>query len=325
MQTPLKLLSSILLSVGLISLGWAQSAEKSLDLSFESEVIVQQGSATITLADVVAFLDNRISEDNHLNLLTDLSQVGSVLNTLVQDEWAFAEAQAAGFLDDPIFVARVRNATLSAVRGLYRDQFLAEQQRESYTAAAREMYLARPERFRGPETHDFEHILITVGGERTEIAAMQRAIEAHERLSAGEPFVAVAADLSDDTTAAQTNHRYEDANLADVVPALANAMREAGEGQFSVPVRSQFGWHIGRIVAVHPADILPWEQVQATAEERARRDHLSGVWERKIRQAQAQPAVFPEGAIRRLLNHYGLEGLPTITEAGLLEEMDLEG
>ena len=325
MQTSSKLLLSILLSLGFTSLGWAQSPEKSLELNFESEILVQQGPATITLADFVAFMDNRISEDNQFSLLTDLTQVGSVLNTLVQDEWAFAEAQAAGFFDDPIFVARVRNVTLSAVRGLYRDQFLAEQQRDSYTAAAREMYLARPERFLGPETHDFEHILITVGGDRSETVAMQRALEAHERLSAGESFVDVAADFSDDTTAAETRHRYEDANLADVVPALANAMREAGEGQFSVPVRTQFGWHIGRIVAVHPPEVLPWEAVQARAEERARRDHLSAVWQRQIRQAQSQPAVFAEGAIRRLLSHYGLDGLPSISEAELIEEMDPEG
>lgn len=325
MQTLCKLFFSALLSLGLISLVWAQSSEKSLNLSFESDIIVQQGSGVITLADFVGFLENRISEENHMSLLTDLAQVGSVLNTLVQDEWAFAEAQAAGLFDDPIFVARVRNATLSAVRGLYRDQFLAEQQRDSYTAIAREMYLARPERFRGPEMHDFEHILITVGDQRSETAAMQRAIKAYERLSAGESFVQVAAEMSDDTTAAQTNHRYEDADLNEVVPPLANAMREAGEGHFSVPVRSQFGWHIGRIVAVHPPEILPWEAVQARAEERARRDHLSAVWERKIRQAQSQPAVFPEGAIRRLLAHYGLDGLPTVTEAELIEEMDPEG
>lgn len=325
MYTPLKLLCSVLIFLSLSGLTWAQSIEKSLDLGFESEVIVQQGSATITLADVVAFLENRISEEDRINLITDLSQVGSVLNSLVLDEWAFAEARAAGLFDDPVFVARVRNATLSAVRTLYQDHVLGEQQRDSYTAAAREMYLARPERFRGAETHDFEHILITVSGERSETDAMQRAIEAYERLSAGESFVDVAADMSDDTTAAQNNHRYEEANLADVVPALANVMREAGEGQFSVPVRSQFGWHIGRIVAVHPREVLPWEAAQGRAEDRARRDHLSALWGRKIRQAQSQPAVFAEGAIRRLLSHYGLDGLPSISEAELIEEMEPEG
>lgn len=322
MQTSSKSLLAFLFSVCLVSFAGAQSAEKSLDLNFESEIVVQQGSATITLADVVAFMDNRIAESDQINLLTDLTQMGSVLNTLVQDEWAFSYARSEGFLDDPMFAARVRNATLAAVRGLYRDQFLASQQRESYTEAAREMYLARPERFMGPETHDFEHILITVGGERSETSAMQRAIEAYERLNAGESFVSVAADFSDDTAAAQSNHRYEDANLSEVVAPLANAMREAGEGNFSVPVRSQFGWHIGRIVAVHPREVLPWEAVQARAEERARRDHLTSVWERKIRQAQSQPAVFPDGAVRRLLNHYGLDSLPTINEVELIEEMD---
>lgn len=322
MQTVSKLLLSLLACVGLTNLAWAQSAEKSLDLSFESEIIVQQGSATITLADIVAFMDNRVPEASQLNLLTDLAQVGSVLNTLVQDEWAYEAAQSAGLFEDPVFAARVRNATLAAVRDLYRDQFLAEHQRDSYTAAAREMYLARPERFRGPETHDFEHILITVDAARSETVAMQRALEAHERLSAGESFTVVATELSDDTTAAESSHRYDRANLADVVPALANAMREAGEGQFSVPVRTQFGWHIGRIVATHPPEVLSWEEVQANAEERARRDHLTAVWGRKLRQAQAQPAMFPPGAIRRLLSHYGLDGLPTISEAGLLEEMD---
>jgi len=322
MQTPTKLLCSVLLSVAMTSLAWSQSAEKSLNLSFESDIIVQQASATLTLADVVAFMDNRIPEAERINLLTDLSQVSSVLNTLVQDEWAFAAAQSEGYLDDPVFAARVRNATLSVVRGLYRDQFLADRQRESYTAAAREMYLARPERFMGPETHDFEHILITVGSERSETDAMRRAIAAYEKLLDGETFVAVAAEFSDDTTAADSNHRYEDANLAEVVPPLTNAMREAGEGNFSVPVRSQFGWHIGRIVATHPPEVLPWEVAQARAEEQARRDHLISVWERKIRQAQDQPAVFAEGAIRRLLNHYGLEGLPTISEAELVGEME---
>lgn len=322
MHTLFKLRFILLLAFGLVSFGWAQAAEKVLDLRFESDILVQQGAATITLADMVAFMDNRIPEADQVNLVTDLTQVGSVLNTLVQDEWALSAAQAAGYFEDPFFVARIRNAALSAVRGLYRDQFLADQQRDSYTAAAREMYLARPERFMGPERHDFEHILITVDGVRSETEAMQRVLAAHERLGEGASFLAVATEFSDDTTAAQTNHRYEDAHLAEVVPALANAMRRAGEGNFSVPVRSQFGWHIGRIVAVHPPEVLPWEEVQARAEERARRDHLTAVWERKIRQAQELPAVFAEGAIRGLLNHYGLDGLPTFSEASLIEEMD---
>lgn len=322
MQTSSKLLCAALLFAGVMPLAWAQSVEKSLSLTFESEILVRQDTATITLADVVAFMDNRIPEADRLNLLSDLSRVSGVFNTLVQDEWAFAAAQAEGLLDDPVFAARVRNATLAAVRGLYRDQFLDNQQRESYTASAREMYLARPERFMGPERHDFEHILIMVGGERSETDAMRLAIAAHERLVEGIPFVEVAAEFSDDTAAAESQHRYEDANLAEVVPPLANAMREAGEGNFSVPVRSQFGWHIGRIVATHPPELLPWEDVQARAEERARRDHLVSVWERKIRQSQDQPAVFAEGAIRRLLNHYGLDGLPAISEAALIEEME---
>lgn len=296
--------------------------ERTLSLSYESDIVLQQGSAQVTLADVVAVIDSRLGSDERVTLLTDASRLGSILKGLVIDEWALVQAEERGLLDDPQLNAQIRLAAVVAIRNHFRSQYLEEHQLDSYEALARELYLTRPEQFRSPERHDFEHILVTVGPHRSETEAMTLILGAHQRLTDGEAFTVVADALSEDTIAATQNHRYEEANLSDVVGPLANAMQEVGIGEVSVPVRSQFGWHIGRIVEVRPREILSWEEAKPNALDMARRNHLTSVWNRALRSAQADPAMFAEGAVRSILDHYGLEGLGRFNEATLVEEME---
>lgn len=301
--------------------GYGQTIDKELALAYDSEVIVQQGGVTVTLTDFMAFFEDHFSEGDRANLLTDVSQVADILSSLVRNEWVFQQSIEAGMIDDPVMQARLRRAVLNRLGTLYRDQFIAGVQLDDYSVRAREIYLANPEQFRGVPTYDFEHILIAVGPTRTEVEAMELVLAAYRRLSEGEVFHIVASEFSDDDSAAANNHTYEDVNIETLVAPLASVLRNSANGELADPVRSQFGWHIARLVRTHEAEVLPWELVRDRAIEQARTEHLSRAWRRQLREAQSQPAVFPPGAIRRLLAAYGIDAL-SIDMQQLADELE---
>lgn len=102
------------------------------------------------------------------------------------------------------------------------------------------------------QTHA-EHILVKAEAGR-EDEAKARIESLRQRILAGEDFHELARTHSDDPGSAVKGGDLGWVQAQDVVPAFASAMQNLPEGELSQPVRSNFGFHLIRVLARRSQD-----------------------------------------------------------------------
>lgn len=303
---------ALVVGLGLVSVCNGQSSvlagNKELQLAYESTVLVRKGSVEITLADFVAYMDRRVPAEDQRELISSASRIEGVLENIALTEGFWVRARERGLMEDPFFRARLYQAAAREARDAYRETLQAEIELDTYESQAREMYLVEPQRFSRAKTVDMEHILVTVTEDRGEIDAMRRIIEVHERLMAGEDFTQVAESFSDDPTFPDNQGLLQNLEVSSLVPSVASAVESLGLNEYSVPIQSRFGWHIIRLRGIRDAGQMTWEEAKPLAEQIARNRHLTESFERILREINTAPMQFAPGAVRTILDHYGVEG-----------------
>lgn len=312
----------LLISFVCVSTGFPQITTKEIDLRYESIVLVRKGQVEITLADFVAYMDRRVPAEDQRELVSSAARIEGVLENIALTEAFMERAHTRELTEDVFFRARLYQAAAREARDAYREILQAEVELPDYESQAREMYLLDPNRFIRSKTVDIEQIVISVGDDRNEIDAMKRVIEAYELLMNGEDFTSIAASYSDDPTFTENQGVITDVDIRDLVPSVAAAVEVLEVGELSSPVQSRFGWHILRIIDVHQAGPMTWEQAQPIAEGIARNSHLAESFERILREINSAPMQFAEGAVRTILDHYGADGfgVPKLGEGSESDE-----
>ena len=298
-------LSMIVLGATHGSVQASELIQKEFRIEFESPIFLVREDFVVTDADVDSVLMARVPETDRVGFLSSADRIGNLLTQVLLAEAALSRARDEGLLDDVLIQARLRRVLNSEVLSLYREQFLSNVELESYESMARELHITQPRQFMTPGLIDFEHILIEVKPKRTEVEAMAIAIDLHSRLSGGEDFSSVAKHYSDDPSVSDNNGFLTGVNPADLVPQIATLLAEATMGRYSDPVRTRFGWHLVRLVEVHPGQQMSWEEARPQAESFARQRHRTLAWERVLRDFQNGQVEFAEGAVARLLDRHG--------------------
>lgn len=139
---------------------------------------------------------------------------------------------------------------------------------------ARELYLSNPEAFSTGKQVDVSHILIEIE-DRTFDEWVALVQDIRVRLSAGESFEALAAELSDDAASARKGGSLGPISKGQMVTEFETAAFALTEpGQISEPVLTKFGVHIVRLNSLEEATLIPFDRVQRglkrEAEESAR-------------------------------------------------------
>ncbi len=120
-------------------------------------------------------------------------------------------------------------------------------------AALQEMYQAEIANL--AEQRHAAHILFEVSGDVTDAQAKEAAQSAIERINAGEDFAVVAKEMSDDIGSAEQGGDLGFAAQGVYDPAFEDALYALEKEQVSVPVRTDYGWHVIKLLDVQAADI----------------------------------------------------------------------
>ena len=99
------------------------------------------------------------------------------------------------------------------------------------------------------------HILVEVTAEMSDAQAKAKAQSAIERINAGEDFAVVAKALSDDIGSAQQGGDLGFAATGVYEPAFEEALYALEKGQVTAPVRTDYGWHVIKLLDVQETDI----------------------------------------------------------------------
>ncbi|WDY59671.1 SurA N-terminal domain-containing protein [Pseudomonas sp. PSKL.D1] len=107
------------------------------------------------------------------------------------------------------------------------------------------------------------HILIEVNDKVTDAQAKARIEEVKQRLDKGEDFAKLAKEFSQDPGSANTGGDLGFAGPGVYDPAFEDALYKLGDGQVSAPVRTEFGYHLIKLLGKQAPDVPSFASLKA--------------------------------------------------------------
>jgi len=106
------------------------------------------------------------------------------------------------------------------------------------------------------------HILIETGGELSDDEAKAKIDEIATRVKNGDDFAVVAKEASQDPGSANEGGDLGFAGPGVYDPAFEDALYALNEGEVSAPVKSEFGWHIIKLLGVQSPEVPAFESLK---------------------------------------------------------------
>lgn len=143
----------------------------------------------------------------------------------------------------------------------------------------RRYYDQKIEQFSTPEQVKASHVLIKAGPDKDDAAARKEAEDVLAQAKAGKDFAELAKKYSQDESNAKNGGDLGFFGRGAMVKEFENAAYSMQPGQISDVVKTQFGYHVIKVMEKKPAETRPFEQVKPQIEDQLK-------WERAQQQAQ---------------------------------------
>ncbi|MWV12460.1 peptidylprolyl isomerase [Pseudomonas sp. R-28-1W-6] len=112
------------------------------------------------------------------------------------------------------------------------------------------------------EQRQAAHILLEVNDKLSDEQAKAKLEDVRKRLQQGEDFAALAKELSQDPGSAANGGDLGYAGPGVYDPAFEEALYALKQGEVSAPVRSEFGWHLIKLLGVQAADVPSFDSLK---------------------------------------------------------------
>ncbi|WP_070887475.1 SurA N-terminal domain-containing protein [Pseudomonas sp. D1-3] len=116
------------------------------------------------------------------------------------------------------------------------------------------------------EQRQAAHILIEVGGDVSDEQAKARIEEVQKRLQGGEDFAALAKEFSQDPGSASEGGDLGYAGKGVYDPAFEDALYALKQDEVSAPVRTEFGWHLIKLLGVQAPEVPSFDSLKEKLE-----------------------------------------------------------
>jgi parvulin-like peptidyl-prolyl isomerase len=241
---------------------WIVSLSASAEPHYSPDTVVaSRGGASVTMLDVDAALLG-VPSRMRANVMNSPKRIDELVDRLLTTRQLAIEGKASNLDDNAIFRQAVK---------LQEERLLSEQDlvnlRETMDIGdveqlANERYQVNPDAYAIAGTTSARHILIQTK-DRSEEDARKLAKEVHDKALAGEDFVSLVKQYSEDPTKASNDGLVPGADTDAMDPAFADAVKNLVKpGEISSVVKSQFGFHIIQLVQRTQAQPRSFAQVK---------------------------------------------------------------
>jgi len=232
------------------------------------EVIVSQGGASVTYADVDAYMQ-RMPESDRPGFSDSPTRIETMLRGLLLDKQLAIQARERHLDKDALVQKQVSQAVDMALARARTQEFISTLKKPDFAMQAKEEFLTHKADYSFPQQANVEHILIKDEG-REAAAAQELAEEVLAKAKAQpDQFQALVEQYSEDPSKAQNHGRVQNAGSNDYAPAFAEAARSLKKvGDISGIVRTPFGLHVLKLVEIVPPRQLSFEDAKSRIIER---------------------------------------------------------
>jgi parvulin-like peptidyl-prolyl isomerase len=224
-------------------------------------VVASRGGVSVTMLDVDAALLG-VPPRMRANVMNSPKRIDELVDRLLTTRQLAAEGKASKLDDNEIFRQAVK---------LQEERLLSEQDlsnlRETMDLGdveelAKERYQVNPGAYAVAGATSARHILIQTK-DRSDEEARKLAKEVHDKAIAGEDFVALVKQYSEDPSKSGNDGLVPGADTDAMDPSFAEAVKKLEKpGDISPVVKSQFGYHIIQLVQRTPSQERSFAQVK---------------------------------------------------------------
>ena len=246
-------------------------------------VLTGPDNITVTDEDIQRYIVENVPADKKTAVLARAHIFKEMAETLYVIRTVMAEAESSPGFDKEQAAWAARMSYERGVVSRYRTAYVRRELADvDWEAAAKEQYQAEPEQYMAPERVRASHILISPES-RSDEEAHTLASEIRDRLIAGEDFVALAKEFTDDPAGRKNGGDLGFFASGKMVPSfdkVAFAMQKSGE--ISDVVKSPFGYHIILFVERKPAEKIPFDKVKGSIIDGLQKTIGGRIWQDKI-------------------------------------------
>lgn len=296
--------------IGSACLVWLQPSfaqalhEVEFGVEYESPIFLRSGDITLTDADIDAAME-RIPEADRAGFLVDPKRISGLSeNVLLTHLWAH-EFLLTEATEVPATQAILHEAIVLRAAQLAREQFIKQIELDDYTGLARELYLSQPELFQAEAKVDFEQVLIEMSEDKDESVGMEGILQLYVAASKEKSLIGLPDQIFEESRSDVSAGAFKSVSPSDLIESVGAQISQLQEGSLSQPFRSEYGWHLIRVLKRHDSETPSWDEVASTAMNMARERHIAKQLELKIRDLQDRPVQFGDDAVRSLQERFG--------------------
>jgi len=145
----------------------------------------------------------------------------------------------------------------------------------------RKLYESEKADFEGDEERQAAHILIKIDENTQDEQAFEKISVIEGRLKAGEEFSLLATELSEDEGSAKEGGDLGRSGRGVYVSDFEDALFSLKEGEITAPVKTEFGYHLIKLLAVEQAEIPSFEEMSNSLLSRLRDQRVAQLYAEK--------------------------------------------
>lgn len=276
-----------------------------LEVETAGDVFATRERAIVTHADLDNYIAQRVPLEHQGGFLLDPDRIGQMAENLALPRQLAIRAIDDGIDESPRVQAKMLQGLVTLLADEYVEQYFSDKELEDYEIVARELYLKSDRRSRAEL--DFSQILV-VDDEKSSLDILRRVVTLSDRLAERpQNYDELLLENSDDPMVDSNDGRYTGVSPDSLTESVRDELLSLKPGEISEPVQSQYGWHILRLNGYKKSEQVEFEQVREEYIALAREQHRERVEGRLFSELNAVPMDFEPGAIRSLLNRYGID------------------
>jgi peptidyl-prolyl cis-trans isomerase C len=258
----------ILIVALMISFACVADEARDVDL----DILAQRGKGVVTQEMFTARAD-QIPADIRTPTLRSGNRLRDVINSMLLKSQLAADAREAGFDKEKIVVDRMQLAAENELAQAWLEHYVDMQPDADYEQLAREQFLLNQENIISSPKIDVSHILVSTD-KRSDEEAKALANDIYQQIEADpEKFDELVMEYSEDPSAKSNRGSFKNIKKGDMVKPFEDAAFALQPGEISVPVKTQYGYHIIRLDAYYPPRKQTFEEVKDQLIESERKKH----------------------------------------------------
>ena len=227
----------------------------------QNTVVAERGGAVVTMLDVDAAMLS-VPPRMRANVMNNPKRIEELIDRLLINRQIAMEAHAAGIDGSAEFKQALKQQEERLLTDLHLTNMRTTLDLGDVETLAHERYLVNPDAYALPGATSARHILIATKN-RTEQEAKALADSVNAKVVAGEDFVALVKQYSDDPSKATNEGLIPNADSDSMDPAFSGAVKQLEKpGDLSPVVKSRFGYHIIKLEQRIPPSPRSYDQVK---------------------------------------------------------------